>query len=73
MGNLSEVNKSVVYYIYIYIYITPKSFKHKATWEAVDQFILQPQYTDNPQNIYEGDCLYIKSMEVPFCNFEVHL
>ena len=46
---------------------------HKATWGAVDQFILQPQYTDNPQNIYEGDYLYIKSMEVPFCNFEVHL
>ena len=27
---------------------------HKATREAAAQFILQPQYTDNPQNICEG-------------------
>jgi len=27
---------------------------HKATQEAAAQFILQPQYTDNPQNLCEG-------------------
>ena len=26
-------------------------YEHKAAQEATDQFILQPQYTDNPQNI----------------------
>jgi len=32
---------------------------HKATQEAAAQFILQPQYTDNPQNICEGfTCLH---------------
>ena len=27
---------------------------HKAAPEAAVQFTLQPQYTDNPQNIYKG-------------------
>jgi len=32
---------------------------HKATQEAAAQFILQPQYTDNPENICEWTtCLY---------------
>ena len=37
----------------------------ETNWAAA-QFILQPQHTNNPQNTSEG-------MEVPYCNFEVHL
>jgi len=44
---------------------------HKTTKEAAAQFILQPQYTDNPQNICEGiTCLHL---EGPYCKFEVYL
>ena len=43
---------------------------HKATSEAAAQLILQPQYTDNSQNICEEPPAYIKSMEA--LNFEVH-
>jgi len=47
---------------------------HKTTQRAAAQFILQPQYTDNPQSICEGiTCLHYKGIEVPYCNFEVHL
>jgi len=39
---------------------------HKATQEVAAQFILQPQYTDNPQNICEGITCLHKSIEVPY-------
>ena len=36
---------------------------HKSTQRAAAQFILQPQYTDNPQSMCEGiTCLHYKSI-----------
>ena len=36
------------------------------------QFILLPQYTDNPQSILRESPACTNSMEVPYYNFEVH-
>ena len=36
------------------VYFGIEDYLHKATVEAAAQFILQPQYTDNPQNICNG-------------------
>ena len=38
---------------------------HKATQGTAAQFMLQPQYTENPH--------MVKNMKVPYCNFEGHL
>ena len=41
-----------------------EDYLHKATQETAAQFILQPQYTDNPQNICEGiTCLHIRAQK----------
>ena len=41
----------------------------KGNSRAAAQFILQPQYTENPYNIYGS----LTWLQVPYCNFEVHL
>ena len=55
-----------------------EDYLHKATREASAQFLLQPQYTDNPQNICEGvitNTLQICSKELSckqvICCFDV--
>ena len=39
----------------------------KATWEAATQFILQPHYTDIPQNICEGVITNVLQSELGSC------
>ena len=41
----------------------------KGNSRAAAQFILQPQYTENLYNI----CGSLTWLQVPYCNFEVHL
>ena len=41
----------------------------KGNSRAAAQFILQPQYAENPYNI----CGSLTWLQVPYCNFEVHL
>ena len=41
----------------------------KGNSRAAAQFILQPQYTEKPYNI----CGSLTWLQVPYCNFEVHL
>ena len=41
----------------------------KGNSKAAAQFILQPQYAENPYNI----CGSLTWLQVPYCNFEVHL
>ena len=40
----------------------------RQTQGAAAHFILQPQYTENPYNIAS-----LTWLQVPYCNFEVHL
>ena len=42
---------------------------HKATQKVAAKFILQSQYTENRHNI----CASLTWLQVPYCNFEMHL